>query len=56
MLQKYFTEDYLSGKKVKNIGQRDRYYVQDSHPGIISKEKFLEVSCEMSKEELNCKR
>lgn len=31
MLQKYFTEDYLSGKKAKNIGQRDRYYVHDSH-------------------------
>lgn len=49
MLQKYFTEDYLSGKKVKNIGQRDRYYVHDSHEGIISKEKFLEVACEMNR-------
>lgn len=49
ILQKYFTEDYLSGKKVKNIGQRDRYYVHDSHQGIISKEKFLEVACEMTK-------
>ena len=48
-VQKYFTEDYLSGKKVKNIGQRDRYYVLDSHPGIISKEKFLEVACEMNR-------
>ena len=49
MLQKYFTEDYLSGKKVKNIGQRNRYYVQESHQGIISKEKFLEVACEMNR-------
>lgn len=49
MLQKYFTEDYLSGKKVKNIGQRDRYYVHDSHQGIISKEEFLEVACEMKR-------
>jgi len=49
MLQKYFTEDYLSGKKAKNIGQRDRYYVHDSHQGIISKEKFLEVACEMTR-------
>lgn len=49
MLQKYFTEYYLSGKKVKNIGQRNRYYVYDNHPGIISKEKFLEVACEMNR-------
>lgn len=49
MLQKYFTEDYLSGKKAKNIGQRDKYYVHDSHEGIISKEKFLEVACEMNR-------
>lgn len=48
MLQKYFTEDYLTGKKAKNTGQKDRYYVHDSHQGIISKEKFLEVACEMN--------
>lgn len=49
MLQKYFTEDYLLGKKAKNVGQRDRYYVHDSHEGIISKEKFLRVACEMNR-------
>lgn len=49
MLQKYFTEDYLSGKKSKNVGQKARYYVHDSHEGIISKEKFLEVACEMNR-------
>lgn len=49
MLQKYFTEDFLTGKKARNTGQRDRYYVHDSHQGIISKEKFLEVACEMNR-------
>lgn len=49
MLQKYFTEDYLSGKKSKNVDQKARYYVHDSHEGIISKEKFLEVVCEMNR-------
>lgn len=49
MLQKYFTEDYLSGKKSKYVGQKARYYVHDSHEGIISKEKFLEVACEMNR-------
>jgi len=48
MLQKYFTEHYLTGKKAKNTGQKDRYYVHDSHQGIISKEKFLEVACKMN--------
>lgn len=49
MLQKYFTEDFLTGKKARNIGQRDRYYVHDSHQGIVSKERFLEVACEMNR-------
>ncbi len=49
MLQKYFTEDYLSGKKAKNTGQKDRYYVHDSHQGIILKGKFLDVTCEMNR-------
>ena len=47
MLQKYFAEDFLTGKKARNTGQRDRYYVHDSHQGIVSKEKFLEVACEI---------
>lgn len=49
MLQKYFTQDYLTGKKAKNVGQRARYYVHDSHQGIISKEKFLKVAYEMNR-------
>ncbi|WP_211233508.1 recombinase family protein [Thermicanus aegyptius] len=36
MLQKTFTEDFMTGKKRKNIGQRNKYYVKDSHPAIIS--------------------
>ena len=30
MLQKTYTEDYMSGKKVKNVGQRNQYYVSNS--------------------------
>lgn len=37
MLQKTFTEDFMTGKKSKNIGQRNRYYVKDSHIAIIHK-------------------
>ena len=49
MLQKTFTEDYMTSKKSKNIGQRNRYYVRDSHPAIVSDEVFDKVQEEMAK-------
>jgi site-specific DNA recombinase len=49
MLQKTFTEDFMSGKKSKNIGQRNKYYVKDSHPAIISAEVFGKVQEEIAK-------
>ena len=49
MLQKTFTEDFMTGKKIKNIGQRNRYYVQDSNPVIVSAELFNKVRKEMAK-------
>jgi len=49
MLQKIFTKDFMTGKKSKNIGQRNRYYVKDSHPAIVTAEVFDKVQEEMSK-------
>jgi len=49
MLQKTFTEDFMTGKKSKNIGQRNKYYVKDSHLAIISAEVFDKVQEEMAK-------
>lgn len=49
MLQKTFTEDFMIGRKSKNIGQRNKYYVKDSHPGIVSAEVFDKVQEEMAK-------
>lgn len=49
MLQKTFTKDFMTGKKSKNIGQRNKYYVKDSHPAIISAEEFDKVQEEMAK-------
>ena len=49
MLQKIFTEDFMTGKKSKNIGQRNRYYVKDSHPAIVSAEVFDMVQEEMAR-------
>ena len=49
MLQKTFTEDFVTGKKSENIGQRNRYYVRDSHPAIVSAEVFNKVQEEMAR-------
>lgn len=48
MLQKTVTEDFLTGKRVKNDGQKARYYVYDSHEGIVSKEVYMKAVCEMN--------
>jgi len=49
MLQKTFTEDFMTGKKRKNNGQRNKYYVKDSHTAIVSAEIFDKVQEEMTK-------
>lgn len=49
LLQKTYTEDFMTGKKVKNIGQRGRYYVNESHPAIVSTKIFDEVQEELIK-------
>lgn len=49
MLQKTITEDFMTGKKIKNTGQRNRYYIKDSHPAIVSDEVFDKVQEEMEK-------
>jgi len=49
ILQRTFTEDFMTGKKSKNIGQRNRYYVKDSHPAIVPAEVFDKVQEEMAK-------
>lgn len=48
LLQKTFTEDYLTSKRANNIGQRAKYYVYDTHEGIVSKEIYMKVVCEMN--------
>lgn len=49
MLQKTFTKDFMTGKKSKNIGQRNRYYVKGSHAAIVSAEVFDKAQEEMIK-------
>ena len=49
MLQKTFTEDFMAGKKRRNDGQRNKYYVKDSHPAIVPAEVFDQVQEDMVK-------
>ena len=43
LLQKGYTEDYLTKKRVKNDGAIPQYYVEESHPYIIEPEVFDRV-------------
>ncbi|MFT4104382.1 MAG: recombinase family protein [Lacrimispora sp.] len=47
LLQKTYTEDFISGKKGKNDGQRECYYITNSHPAIITVEVFDKVQEEI---------
>lgn len=43
LIQKTYTEDYLTHKIRKNTGEVTQYLVRDHHPAIISRELFEEV-------------
>lgn len=49
LLQKTYTVDFLNKKRVKNNGIMPQYYVEDSHPAIISKEIFMQVQEEIAR-------
>ena len=51
MFQKTFTEDYLTGKRKVNHGERAKYYIEDTHPAIVSKDIFNRVQEEMKRRE-----
>ena len=47
LLQKTFTVDFLTKKRVKNEGHAPQYYVENSHEAIIPKELFLQAQEEL---------
>lgn len=47
LLQKTYTVDFLSKKRVKNNGIMPQYYVENSHEAIIPKELYMQVQEEM---------
>jgi len=49
LMQKTFCEDFLTKKMVKNTGQVQQYYVEDSHPAIIDPDEFDAVQLEIER-------
>lgn len=49
LLQKNYTVNFLTKKQVKNDGEITQYYVEDSHPGIISKDYWNAVQQEFER-------
>ena len=49
LLQKTFTPDYLTKKTKKNDGQIPQYYVENSHPAIVTPEMYDAVQAEMER-------
>lgn len=47
LLQKTYTKDYLEHKLVKNEGHLPQYYVENSHPAIISRDEWEIVQAEL---------
>lgn len=43
LMQKSFTEDFLTGKRKKNEGELAMHFIENNHGAIISREKFEEV-------------
>ena len=47
LLQKSYTADFLTHKRVKNDGQLKQYYVEDHHEGIVDPKTFDLAQAEM---------
>lgn len=48
-MQKTYTVDFLTKKKVKNDGYAPQYYIEDNHEAIIPKELFNQVQVEKAR-------
>jgi site-specific DNA recombinase len=48
-MQKTYTMDYLTKKKVKNDGYTPQYYIEDNHEAIIPKALFHQVQVEKAR-------
>lgn len=51
LLQKTYTPDFLTKKKVKNLGELPQYYVENNYEPIISRETFQQAQGELLRRE-----
>ncbi|MCM1271776.1 MAG: recombinase family protein [Ruminococcus flavefaciens] len=49
LMQKSFTEDFLTGKRKKNDGELAMYFIENDHEAIVSREIFEKVQNKKSK-------
>ena len=56
LLQKSYTVDFLTKKRVKNMGDVPQYYVQESHPAIIDPETWEAVQLEIERRKSFCEQ
>jgi len=49
ILQKSYTVDYLTKKKKMNEGEVPKYFVENSHPAIVTQEQYLLVQEELKR-------
>ena len=49
LLQKTFTSDYLTKRRVKNSGQQKQYYVKNHHEAIIPKAVYYKIQEEIAR-------
>ena len=49
VLQKYYTKDYLTKKKMVNHGERPFYFIDDNHEGILDHGVFDQVQLELER-------
>ena len=49
LMQKTYTQDCISKKQIRNVGQLPMYLVQNNHEGIVTREKFYEVQAEFAR-------
>lgn len=54
LLQKTYTVDFLSKKRVENKGEVPQYYVEESHPAIIDKDTWEAVQLEDERRKTFC--
>lgn len=49
MLQTTYSENHLTKKKVYNNGEKPQYYVENSHPAIVTIEEYEKVQAELQR-------